>query len=126
MRNVENALQQLELTQRELVAGNPSDFDSLEQLGRNRGLAIDAVLELIENSGLNMDQLDRLKRVYLGGILNMERIRGARQAIRDELSRLSRQGHLVAGYQTGSNSESNSESKCGPNCGSTTQSESVR
>ena len=110
MRNVENALQQLELAQGELAAGNPSDFESLEQLGRNRGLAIDAVLDLIENSELNRDQLDRLKRVYLGGILSVVRISGARQAFREELSRLSQEGHLIAGYQIGSNSGSTTQS----------------
>ena len=102
MRNVELALQQLELAQKELVGGNPSDFDSLERLGRNRGLAIDAVLELIENPGLTADQMDRLKRVHVGGILSVERIRGERQAVREELSRLSQQGHLLSGYQSGS------------------------
>ena len=102
MRDVELALQQLELAQRELVGGNPSDFDSLERLGRNRGLAIDAVLELIENPGLTAEQLDRLKRVHASGILCVERIRGARQSVREELSRLSQQGRVLSGYQSGS------------------------
>lgn len=114
MCNVENALQQLELAQRELVGENPSDFDSLERLGRNRGLAIDAVLELIENPGLTADQLDRLKRVHLGGILSVERIRSERQAVREELSRLSQQGRVLSGYLSGATSGSTS--------GSTTQS----
>ena len=109
MRNVENALQQLELAQRELVAGNPSDFDRLERLGRNRGLAINAVLELIESPGLNAEQLDRLKRIHLGGILSVERIRGERQAVRDELSRLNQEGRVLSGYQSGSTSGPTSE-----------------
>ncbi len=110
MCNVEMILQQLELAQRELVAVNPSDFESLERLGRNRGAAIDAVLALIADSRLSTGQLDRLKRVYLGGILSVERILGARQIIREELLGLNQQGHLLAGYQIGSN------------CGLTTQS----
>jgi hypothetical protein len=110
MRDVENALQQLELAQRELMGGNPSDFDNLERLGRNRGLAIDAVLELVENPGLTAEQLDRLKRVHLGGILSVERIRAERQAVREELSRLSQQGRVLSGYQSGSTSGSTTQS----------------
>lgn len=105
MRDVELALQQLELAQRELVGENPSDFNSLERLGRDWGLAIDAVLELIENPGLTAEQLDRLKRVHVSGILCVERIRGARQAVREELSRLSQQGRVLSGYQSGSTPE---------------------
>ena len=114
MHIVEIALQQLELTQRELVGANPSDFESLEQLGRNRGIAIDAVLELIEAPGLTADQLDRVKRVHLGGILCVQRIRGERQVVREELSRLSQQGHVLSGYLSGSTSGSTSESTAGP------------
>ena len=114
MRNLEIALQRLELAQRELVAANPSDFESLGQLGKNRGLAIDAVLELIEDSEPSANQLDRLKRVCLGGILSVERIRGARQAVREELARLNQQGQVLAGYRIGSKSESKSDSNSGP------------
>ena len=102
MPNVETALQTLELAQRELVAANPSDFESLERVGRIRGLAIDAVLELVDIPGLTPAQLDRVKRVQLGGILCIERIRNERQNVRDELSRLSQQGHVLSGYRSGS------------------------
>ena len=87
------------------MAAYPGDFESLERLGRNRALAIDGVLELIENPGLTADQLDRVKRVYLGGVLTVERIRGERQAVREELSLLSQRGRVLSGYQHGSTSD---------------------
>ena len=105
MRKMESVLQALELAQRELVAANPSDFESLQRLGQNRGAAIDALLSSMNDAELSTEQLDRLKRVHLGGILSVERIRGARQAVREELVGLSQQGKLLAGYQIGSKSD---------------------
>ncbi len=122
MGKFEIALQQLELAQRELVAANPSDFESLERLGKNRGAAINAILELVEDTEPSIDQLERLKRIHLGGILSVERIRGARQAFREELARLSQQGQLLAGYQIGSKSEASSGPDSGSNGGPATPS----
>lgn len=102
MRSVEAALQALEHAQTELVAAYPGDFECLHRLGRNRAAAIGTLLELTQKQGLSAGQLDRIKRIYLGGILATERIRGQRQIVRDELSLLSKQGKVLSGYRHGS------------------------
>ena len=102
MRSVEAVLEALELAQTELVAAYPGDFQSLDRLARNRASVIDELLELMEDPGLTADQLDKLKRIYLGGILAVERIRGERQIVREELSLLSQQGRVLSGYRHGS------------------------
>ena len=102
MRPVEAVLQALEAAHAHLVGAHPGDFPYLQRLVRNRALAIQDLLPLIENSELTKEQLDRANRVCLGGSLTLERIRGERQIVRKELSLLSQRGRVIAGYQYGS------------------------
>jgi hypothetical protein len=60
---------------------------------------------MMQNMAPTEDQLTRLKRVHLGGLLSMARIRAARQAIRQELASVSQQARVISGYQAGSITE---------------------
>jgi hypothetical protein len=102
MPDLEAALQELETAQRELVAENPEDFGSLSLVAQRRSQALDSVLALLETAEPSAVQLGRLKRVHLGGILSVERIRLAREGIREEVADLSRQERVISGYRAGS------------------------
>ncbi len=105
MITLDQALAELELTHHELVSENPADFDKLEVLVRGRALAVEALLALMQHSELAPAQVARLKRVHLGGLLSLERIRFARRAVREELASLSQQGRVLSGYLSGSSTQ---------------------
>src|SRR4051794_10450063 len=102
MNPLELAIHHLERTHRALVAENPSYFVSLDRAARNRCLAIEAVTALLENCEPTPDQLTRLNRIALSGILSIERIRLARQEVREELASLGQEGRILSGYCAGS------------------------
>jgi len=102
MGSVEAVLQALEAAHADLAGAHPGDFPCLQRLARNRALAIQDLLPLIETSELTKEQWDWANRVCLGGSLTLERIRGERQIVRNELSLLSQRGRVIAGYRYGS------------------------
>ncbi|MEO8126737.1 MAG: hypothetical protein ABJF23_08595 [Bryobacteraceae bacterium] len=99
---LEAALQALETAQAQLMAAYPGDFARLETLGQIRAEAMKNLLQLTDHSAWSPDQLARLKRVHLGGILAVQRISAERQFLCEELSLLNQQSQVVSGYRNGS------------------------
>jgi hypothetical protein len=100
--DLEQAIEDLEKANRDLVAEDPGALERVERAARNRAQAIDRVVALIAAGHPTISQLGRLKRIHLNGILSMQRIEIARQAIREDLSSLIHQGHALSGYHSNS------------------------
>ena len=102
MPDLEAVIRELEAAQRDIVAENPEDFGALSVVARRRALALDSVVALLKTIEPSTVQLGRLKRIHLGGILSVERIRLAREGVREEVADLSRQERVISGYRSGS------------------------
>src|SRR3954469_14685161 len=102
MNNLESEIQRLERAHQRLVAENPGDFAALAAVSQERALAIESVSEMLDKSEPTPDQLARLNRIHLSGILSLQRIRLARQEVREELTCLSREARVLSGYHAGS------------------------
>ena len=100
--DLETAIQRLEATHRNLVGENPEDFDVAGNAASERGLAIVAVVDLLKLEEPSTKQIARLKYVNLDGVLYLERVRLARQALRGELAAAGQHSRVVSGYQSGS------------------------
>jgi hypothetical protein len=102
MDDLEQAVQTLERVHRDLTSHGPDDFEGLERAVRNRAASLDSVLALMTNVPPSDDQVARLKRVHLGGLLSIARIQAARQALRQELASVSQRARVISGYHAGS------------------------
>jgi hypothetical protein len=105
MPDLEQAIQDLELAHQELLAGSPADFAELERATSDRAAAIDTVLALVNEPRVTPGQLARLQHIHLGGSLSLERIRQARQGLRNELASLSQEARVLSGYHAGSTTQ---------------------
>src|SRR5215212_3035069 len=100
---LEIAIQKVETAHQNLISGNPADFDISGIAALMRGAAVAALAELLRTAQPSAAQIARMSRVNLEGLLYLERVRLARQTVREELASAGQEGHVLYGYRSGSN-----------------------
>jgi hypothetical protein len=100
--DLEQAIEDLEKANAVLVAEDPGALEQVECAARNRAQAIDSVAALLAAGQPTVSQLGRLRRIHSSGILSMQRMEIARQAIHEDLRSLIQQGHALSGYHSNS------------------------
>lgn len=99
---LEQAIEDLEKANQALASEDPGALEQMDYAARRRAQAIEAVVALLAHAEPSISQVGRLRRIYLSGILSMQRIEMARQTIREDLRALIAQGHALSGYRSNS------------------------